>query len=127
MVFALAHWAADLQRSQAQGSARPDPTCLPSQAKDIHVLGLEALCGIEHEDGHIAVLDGSDGAQHTVELNVFFHLALFAQTSGVDEHKLHAEGVVTRVVGIAGCPSWPWWQGLSSYMSSETWISLHQG
>ena len=57
---------------------------------------------IEHEDGHIAVFDGADGAQHTVELDVFLHLALLAESSRVDEHELHAEGLVTRVVGVAG-------------------------
>ena len=62
---------------------------------------LEALCGVEHEDGHITVFDGTNGTQHTIELDVLLHLALLAQTGRVDEHKLHAEGVVSCVVGVA--------------------------
>ena len=69
--------------------------------EDVHVLCLNAACGVNHEDADVAVLNGTDGAHDAVELQVFGHLVLTPYACRVDQVEVEAELVVAGVDGVA--------------------------
>ena len=70
--------------------------------EDVDILRLDASCGVDDEDAHVAVLDGANATQHRVVLDVLIHLVLLAYTGGVDEIEVEAKLVVSRVDAVAG-------------------------
>lgn len=72
------------------------------QTEDVEVLLFETLCGVGHHDADVGVFDASYGAHYGVELEVFFHLALTAQTGCVDEVEVEAEVAIAGEDGVAG-------------------------
>ena len=75
---------------------------LLNELEDIHILSLDASCGVNHQDADIRVLDGTDRAHHTVELEVFRHLVLTTDAGSIDEIEVEAELVVFGVDAVSG-------------------------
>ena len=69
--------------------------------EDVHILAFDAAGGVNEQDAHVGVFDGADGAHHAVELKVFRHLVLLADTRRVHEVEVEAELVVAREDGVA--------------------------
>ena len=72
------------------------------EGEDVQVLLFEPLAGVEHEYAHVGGLDGAYRPHDGVELDVLRHLALAAQSGGVDEVEVESEEVVPGVDGVAG-------------------------
>ena len=75
---------------------------LLDELEDVHILCLDASCGVNHQDTDVTVLDGTDGAHHAVELKVLCHLILTTDTCGVDQIEVEAELVVFGINRVAG-------------------------
>ena len=72
-----------------------------NELEDVHVLRLDATSGVNHEDAHVAVFYGTNGAHHAIKLQVFRHLVLSAYAGGVDEIEVEAELIESRVYAVA--------------------------
>ena len=70
---------------------------LLDEGEDVQILALYPSGSVKHEDADIRVLNGSDGANYRVVLEIFVDLATLADTSGIDEIEVHAELRVVRV------------------------------
>ena len=44
---------------------------LLNELENVHILRLDASCGINHEDAHITVLNAADAAHHRIKLKIF--------------------------------------------------------
>jgi len=72
------------------------------QLKDAHILRLNATGSINHQQTNIRIFNGPDGPHHRVELQVFGHLTLLAQTCGINKIEVVLKTVIAGIVGIAG-------------------------
>ena len=57
--------------------------------------------GVEHQDSHVAALDGAHRAEDRIELKVLADLLFLAQSCGVDKVEVEAKEVVMRKNGVA--------------------------
>ena len=76
-----------------------------NQLEDVHILRLNAAGGVEHQDAHVAVLDGADAAHHRIEFQVLAYLVLATDSGRVDQVEIESELVETgidRVTRSAG-------------------------
>ena len=71
------------------------------EREDAYVLGLDAACGVDHEDADVGGFDGAYGADDGIVFDIFLHLVFLAYACGVDEVEVEAELVVARVDGVA--------------------------
>ena len=71
------------------------------ETEDIGVLALDAARRVDHEDADVAGLNGADGTDHAVILDILVDLLLLADTRGVDEIEIEAELVVAVIYGVA--------------------------
>ena len=74
-----------------------------NQLEDVHILRLNAACGINHQDANIAVLNGTDASHHTIELQVFGHFVLATDAGSVDQIEIKTELIVSRIDAVTGC------------------------
>ena len=77
---------------------------LQDHAGDMCILGGDAIGGIDQQQGHIAALDGAQGAQHGVLLDTLLDLARAADACGVDQRDplaVHGDRGVDAVAGGA--------------------------
>ena len=74
---------------------------LLDELEDVHVLRLDATCGVNHEDADVGILNGTDRTHDAVELEVFRHLVLTTDAGSIDEIEVEAELVVLGINRIA--------------------------
>ena len=72
------------------------------QARHLGVLLGNAVLGVDHNEAHVAALDGHGGPQDAVFLDGVVHLGLFAHTGGVDEVILAGSIFKIAVDGVPG-------------------------
>ena len=80
------------------------PAGIGDRAGDVLVLIGHALCGVEHQDGHIRPLDGHARAAHAVALNRAVHARGAAEARRIHEDKRSAAKLQ---VGVHGVPRRP--------------------
>ena len=68
----------------------------------IHVLRFYTSSGIQHQYAYITILNSTDGAHDTVELQIFSHLVLPTDTGCIDKIEIKAKLVVSCINTIAG-------------------------
>ena len=72
------------------------------QLEDIHILGLNATGGIEHQDADIRILNGTDTAHHGIELQVLTDFILSTDTGGIYQIEIKAEFIVAGIDTVTG-------------------------
>ena len=72
------------------------------QARHLGVLLGDAVLGVDHNEAHVAALNGHGGPEDAVFLDGVVHLGLFAHTGGVDEVILAGGVFKVAVDGVPG-------------------------
>ena len=75
---------------------------LMGQTRHLGVLLGNAVVGVDHNETHIAALNGHGGPQNAVSLDIVVHLGLLPHTGGVDEVILALGVLKIAVDGVPG-------------------------
>ena len=77
-------------------------SALPGKMRDLQILVVQALRGIEHEDADVGALDRAPRSERGIEFDAILHLRLATESRGVDEDQLAPvkhHGRINRVAG----------------------------